>query len=103
MTSQTSAVITALTAAMTLSDCYDYVDEAGQAEGEMFAEWGMGATSMGYNAAEWAPDYSGYRVANDPVYAEAKARCDAAGAARMAAATPADDSASAYSDDDIPF
>jgi hypothetical protein len=33
----------------------------------------MGATSLGYNAAEWAADYQGYRTSTDPTFAEAQA------------------------------
>lgn len=53
---------------MTYLEACEYVDQATEAEGEQYAEWGMGATSLGYNAAEWAADYGGYRTAHDPTF-----------------------------------
>lgn len=58
---------------MTYAEAQEYAWQAEEAEGEQFAEWGSGAVSLGYNAAEWAPDYDGYRTSTDPTYAQAKA------------------------------
>lgn len=56
----------------TYDEASEYVATAHEAAGEQFAEWGMGATSLGYNASEWTPDYNGYRTSADPMFAEAE-------------------------------
>ena len=58
---------------MTIEEATEYVERAVEAEGEQFAEWGSGAVSLGYDAAEWAADYHGYRTSTDPAFAEAEA------------------------------
>lgn len=81
---------------MTLTEAQDYVDTSHEIESEARAEYGMGATSLGYDAAEWAPAFDGYRAADDPAYAEA-ARIIAAHAPAPVAVAAVDTS------DDLPF
>lgn len=63
---------------MNLHEAEAYLESAHESESELRAEYGMGAVSLGYDAAEWAPAYDGYRVTDDPTYAEALAVLEAA-------------------------
>jgi hypothetical protein len=57
---------------MTYDEASEYVWQATEAEGEQRAEYGMGAVSLGYDGAEWAVAYDGYRTSDDPQFAEAQ-------------------------------
>jgi len=57
---------------MTREEAEEYIWQAEEAEGEQRAEYGMGAASLGYDPAEWMGAYEGYRISDDPQYAEAK-------------------------------
>lgn len=63
---------------MTLTDAYEYVTRAIEAEGEQRAEYGMGAVSLGYDGGEAMAHYEGYSTANDPEFKEAQALIAAA-------------------------
>lgn len=82
---------------MTLDEAYEYVSQAHEAEGEQRAEFGMGAVSMGFDPYDSMAAYNGYRCADDPEYAEAKAIIDAHRPV-VAPLPPV-----AVNDDDIPF
>jgi hypothetical protein len=55
----------------TYDEAAEYVDQARESESEQRAEYGSGAVSLGYDPAEWAPAYEGYRTSDDPTFAEA--------------------------------
>lgn len=80
----------------TLDECAAYVDCAIEAHGEMSAEAGMGAMSLGYGQdGAYAAAGAVARPESDPLFVEANARLEAT--------RPAPAPAPIVSDDDIPF
>lgn len=81
----------------TLDECAAYVDCAIEAHGEMSAEAGMGAMSLGYGVdGAYAAAGAVPRPESDPLFVEANARLEAARPAPAAPVVP-------IADDDIPF